>query len=300
MRLRNAAMAHPLVALAILLGLVGVASASVPAFKASEAPAFCSSCHEMQPFYEAWQTGAHKTVDCVDCHVDPGTVDHVTHKVPAAKELLIHVTGDPKFPGADVKVPHERCLKCHGDIGTKKTANGFSHAQHIKQTPCVTCHRNVGHKVTAETLKAQNLLKPGTEIATTKVSVQTTGSSEPTASLHLKISCSQCHQPRHEARGASDLPASAAPATYRRPRSRPPRSITPPPERARTVTRRPRTTAPAPALRATLRPVSPGRSATRPPSRAARATRRRPVTAARSAPAATPQARRSRALPSGT
>ena len=212
MRMRNALLAHPLVALAILLGLVGVASASVPAFKASEAPAFCNTCHEMKPYYEAWQTGAHKTVDCVDCHVDPGTVDHVTHKVTAAKELLVHVTGDPKFPGGNAKVPDERCLKCHGDIGTKKTASGFSHARHMKQAACVACHRGVGHKVTVEMLKDKNLLKPGTEIATTKVSVQTTGSAEPTASLHVKISCSQCHdlntakcsqchRPKHQARG---------------------------------------------------------------------------------------------------
>ncbi|MDO8964053.1 MAG: NapC/NirT family cytochrome c [Coriobacteriia bacterium] len=214
MRLRTALMTHPLVTLAILLGVVGAAFASVPAFKASEAPAFCNSCHEMQPFYTAWSAGAHRNTDCVDCHVDPGTWNHVTHKVIAAKELWVHVAGDPKFPGGDVEVPNERCLRCHADITNKVTPSGFSHRQHAGKANCIQCHRETGHKVSISALKKAGILKPGTSDTQGRaLSVQTSGSIESTVALHVKVTCTECHdlaktacatchQPKHQARGA--------------------------------------------------------------------------------------------------
>lgn len=211
MRLRKRLLARPLLALAIVLGLAGVASAAVPAFKASEAPAFCNTCHEMKPYYTAWSAGPHRGVDCVACHVEPGTVNHVTHKVTAAKELAIHLTGDPRFPAAGVTVPDARCLKCHADISRARPASGFSHADHAKKGTCVSCHDGIGHKVSLQTLKAANLLRAGVAIAAT-ASASASGSSETTASRHVAVSCTKCHDlgatacsachtPAHKARG---------------------------------------------------------------------------------------------------
>src|SRR6266498_2390619 len=35
-------------------------------------PAFCQSCHIMEPYYQAWHQSTHKNVPCVDCHFPPG------------------------------------------------------------------------------------------------------------------------------------------------------------------------------------------------------------------------------------
>ncbi|HEY5468496.1 MAG TPA: hypothetical protein VIK85_05290, partial [Coriobacteriia bacterium] len=93
----------------------------------------------MQPYYDAWSVGAHRGVSCVECHVDGGTVNHVMHKVTAAKEVWAHVSSDPKFPQGTASVPDSRCLNCHSDI-MSQTGPGFSHSKHAGAGPCVTCH----------------------------------------------------------------------------------------------------------------------------------------------------------------
>lgn len=187
MRLRGTALAHPIVTLAAVLAVAGVALAAVPAFRASEAPAFCATCHEMRPYYAAWQAGPHRGVDCVACHVDPGTASHLAHKVTAAKELAIHLAGDPKFPAPGVSVPDARCLACHAGIATARARGGFSHAAHAGQGACVTCHDGVGHKVAIGTLKAAGLLRPGVGLATS------TPAPASGARGHAAVTCSRCH-----------------------------------------------------------------------------------------------------------
>ena len=115
-------------------------------FQASERPGFCTSCHEMEPYHTAWQKGAHSSVSCVKRHVDEGLVNHLTHKAIAARELWVHLTGDPRFPQGDADVPDSRCLACHESIPRAK-ASGFAHAEHRKAGGCVTCHSTTGHRV---------------------------------------------------------------------------------------------------------------------------------------------------------
>jgi cytochrome c nitrite reductase small subunit len=195
MRLRTALVAHPIVTALLLLGIVGVAAGAVPAFQASEKPAFCLSCHEMRPYYDAWAKGAHKSVDCVDCHVDGGTVNHVTHKVEAGKELWIHLTGDPRFPKGGTVVPNARCLTCHVDIPTSG-GPGFSHKTHVGKAACIECHSNVGHWVSLEALRKENVLAPSAaasaSLAAAAASSSVSASITPT-SRHLAIACTQCH-----------------------------------------------------------------------------------------------------------
>ncbi len=66
----------------ILVAFVGVA-------QATEAPAFCNTCHEMEPYYTAWDEGPHSGVDCVDCHVDAGISARLSHKIVALGEVWI-------------------------------------------------------------------------------------------------------------------------------------------------------------------------------------------------------------------
>ena len=210
MRFKAKIIAHPLLTAILVLAFVGVAAASVPVFKATEAPKFCTSCHEMKPYYDAWAVGAHKNVSCVDCHVDAGTLNHMMHKVTAAKELWDHFSSSPRFPQGTADVPDSRCLTCHAGI-RDTTGPKFSHRAHAGAGPCVTCHSDAGHKVTLDALAKADILKPGLESSSGAVAVRVAASSTTTAT-HIpvsctrchdlaKVPCSTCHQPSHEARG---------------------------------------------------------------------------------------------------
>lgn len=191
-RLKARIVAHPLLTVVLALAFTGVAAAAVPAFQATETPQFCRTCHEMGPYYDAWANGAHRSVSCVDCHVDPGAVNHVSHKVVAAKELWIHVAGDPTFPNGDAEVPNARCLRCHSDIPTS-TGPRFSHRQHAQAGTCVGCHADAGHRVTDAALDAAGVLKPERRTAAARTAVATPASTGTAPATHVRVSCARCH-----------------------------------------------------------------------------------------------------------
>jgi nitrate/TMAO reductase-like tetraheme cytochrome c subunit len=198
MRLPAKILAHPILALAVVLTFAGVAAAAVPAFQATEKPAFCRTCHEMVPYHEAWAAGTHSSVDCVDCHVDAGTVNHVKHKVVATQELWVHLTGDPRFPQGTAEVPDARCLRCHDRI-RESTGPRFSHKKHAGSAPCVSCHAEVGHRVTTAALAKAGVLATGSPVTTGGTPTGPGGavpaSNASTATAHPKTTCSRCHDP---------------------------------------------------------------------------------------------------------
>jgi nitrate/TMAO reductase-like tetraheme cytochrome c subunit len=162
-----------------------VGGGTVAAVKYTEQPKFCSTCHEMAPYHEAWSKGAHKGVSCVSCHVDPGNVARYSHKVMALKEVYDHFTSEPKFPGNDADVPSARCTSCHTDL-PRTTKAGFPHSQHIGQGPCISCHADTGHKVTVEALSKARILSA-------KAKSQAVVPSVPTTSTHVPVNCTKCH-----------------------------------------------------------------------------------------------------------
>jgi len=213
-RLRTRIIAHPIITAILVLAFAGVATAAVPVFQATEAPSFCTTCHEMQPYYDAWSVGAHKGISCVECHVDAGAANHVAHKITAAKELWIHLSGDPRFPQGTAVVPDSRCLACHADI-MSTTGPKFSHKQHAGSGPCVQCHSDAGHRVALDALAKAGVLQPGLETSGAAVAVRAARSSASTIATHSPVSCSKCHdltklecaschQPDHEPRGACE------------------------------------------------------------------------------------------------
>lgn len=208
MRLRARLVANPVLAIVLLLVFAGVAAAAVPAFRASERATFCVSCHEMGPYYDAWATGGHSNIECVECHVDAGALNHVSHKVVAAKELWIHLTGDPRFPQGVAEVPDSRCLGCHAAI-PESTGPRFSHKAHASTGGCVTCHADAGHRVSLDALKAADSLKPGLEASAAAAAAgpTTASSGHPVVSCTnchdpAATACSTCHAPPHKDRGA--------------------------------------------------------------------------------------------------
>lgn len=167
-------------------------------------PAFCTTCHEMSPYYDAWAAGPHANTSCIKCHVDPGFVADAAHKVVALNEVWLHFTTKPTFPGKAVDVPDARCERCHSKPIDPGIAN-FDHEQHRAEMTCKTCHRSTGHAVTAEALKSAGVLNasamPGTATdgAIVDGGVALIG--------HTNVVCSQCH----------NMQASACEACHDRP-----------------------------------------------------------------------------------
>lgn len=235
MKIKSLMLTHPAALLAaVLIALSAAGAAAVPVFKATEKPAFCITCHEMRPYYDAWQTGAHKTVDCVACHVDPGTVNHLKHKATATKELVDHFSTKPTFPRGDAVVPDARCLVCHKDI-LSRTGPKFSHKQHAGTAPCAECHRDAGHRVSTDALSRAGVLAtssaPTSETTTTALlatmtsrGAAATRSTVATSALHValpqctrchdldKQTCESCHTPPHKV-----LPGTGGCTTCHRP-----------------------------------------------------------------------------------
>ncbi|RJQ52747.1 MAG: hypothetical protein C4521_09580 [Actinobacteria bacterium] len=197
---------------AACLLLLGLATTAFGALKGADAvvgatdrPFFCNSCHEMKPFHEAWQEGPHAGVSCVSCHVDPGRLAQLSHKVVALKEVYVHLKGGARFPKLKVEVPDERCRQCHE---RPPDTSAFSHRRHAGKRTCVRCHQSVGHKVSEDSLARAGVLAEG------GVRPDAVPDSPSRSNLggHKAVSCFRCHsvagtecyachKPKHKDRG---------------------------------------------------------------------------------------------------
>jgi len=115
--------------LLVLFGGFGAVATmgGVTAIGFSETPAFCGSCHTMDPELKAYAMSPHSQVPCAACHVNPGIGGFVSAKVNGTKQLFDIVTGNfptPIEPPDHAKLPpvQNTCLTCHNLADL--TANG--------------------------------------------------------------------------------------------------------------------------------------------------------------------------------
>ncbi|MCE5190898.1 MAG: NapC/NirT family cytochrome c [Actinomycetia bacterium] len=181
-----------LATIGIVVVLAALAGGTIAVTDYTSRPAFCTSCHEMSPYYAAWDAGAHVGVSCVSCHVDPGFQAQVSHKVTALKEVYDHFTTEPKFPGAVTTIPDSRCLACHDEAIDPKIP-GFSHEAHRGDRSCVDCHASAGHTVTSAALAEAGILDPAAAEARERLRIAVTGSGSANLPGHVAIVCSNCH-----------------------------------------------------------------------------------------------------------
>ncbi|MGJ7920310.1 cytochrome c3 family protein [Neobacillus sp. LXY-4] len=129
------------------LGFVGGAIAF------TNSPSFCKACHEMAPEHVTFEKSAHNQITCVQCHIAPGNVEMVLHKIGSLKEVYYHITGVPDPIVQTVAVLDENCEQCHSK-NRLVTATGdliVNHEGHIKEgIPCVVCHSGVAHAKVVE------------------------------------------------------------------------------------------------------------------------------------------------------
>lgn len=197
-------------------GLIAVAAVSlllvafVVTAAATDKPNFCRTCHEMDPYVDAWAVGAHKSTSCVECHVDAGPVARLAHKFVALGEVWSHIKGTPPFPlDTRAPIPDERCVRCHERVVVNVPK--FDHARHARSSPCERCHRTAGHAVSAAALKAAGVFNADYRSPETTGVVVDGGAAN--LAGHKPVTCSrchdmaetacpQCHEPRHTAAGA--------------------------------------------------------------------------------------------------
>jgi cytochrome c nitrite reductase small subunit len=131
----------------IVLLLVAAAGAFVmlgpPGLLATtESPEFCSSCHVMQSQYDAWfHEGAHRTVNCIDCHLPHQNVfvHYLWKSIDGMKDVVVFHSGTVpetiRISERGQGVLQENCVRCH-----------FSTVWRIdKERNCWDCHRRLSH-----------------------------------------------------------------------------------------------------------------------------------------------------------
>ena len=126
-------------------------SAAYGMIEATNQNTFCGEqCHEMDPMYVTWQHSNHKTVDCADCHEQPGFTGMVQSKMKGTKELFLHVTGNVPDPIKVHDTNEVNCYTCHQDkikdaeiAGPRKDPHTAKHFENGMN--CVTCHTGIVH-----------------------------------------------------------------------------------------------------------------------------------------------------------
>lgn len=180
---------------------------------ATDNASFCTTCHEMTPFYNAWTDGPHAGVACVDCHVDEGVTNRVTHKFEALSEVYSHFVNEPLFPMGKTEVPDRRCLTCHTEPIDPGIA-GFDHETHRSGRPCASCHADVGHRVSREALAEAGVLDAEAFASRETAVNSAVGKGAASIPGHVDVvcatchdmaqtACASCHVPGHEPRNAS-------------------------------------------------------------------------------------------------
>lgn len=129
-------------------------------------PSFCSTCHYMEPYVEAWKTSTHSSVTCTDCHYRPGWKSHVRGKFTALSMVVNYFTGVYKKSKPWAEIDDASCLRsgCHEARlleGMVPFREGilFDHRPHLiklrrgKKLRCTSCHSQIvqGEHITVTT-----------------------------------------------------------------------------------------------------------------------------------------------------
>lgn len=163
-------------------------------------PAFCSVCHKtMSPEYTTWSVTSHSQIACTACHIKPGLINTLLHKVKTLKEPVLYVTGTWEKPIKPTEtIENENCLACHS-MNRNYTVEGdliIPHDRHIKAgILCVDCHSGVVHaKIYERGLTGEKApVKPEDWTVDYAKTVATPEYTNPNMDT-----CIQCHVKRHE------------------------------------------------------------------------------------------------------
>jgi len=181
---------------------------------------FCTTCHYMQPFYDAWASSTHSMVPCRDCHYEPGYSSVVKGKLRDLNQLAKYWTKAYQRSRPWAEISDASCLRsgCHetrllqGRVMFEKV--NFDHSPHLEQMRrgkklrCTSCHSQIvqgDHMTVTETtciLCHFKVDETGENLAECRIChdppVATPDQEEPpkydhTRVLEQQIDCEKCH-----------------------------------------------------------------------------------------------------------
>jgi cytochrome c-type protein NapC len=158
----------PVLIILISAGMAGGWALTDTVIEATSDRAFCTVCHSMEPFAQAYDQDSHGgrnpggvAAACVDCHLPhTGPVRYLAAKVHTGLHdgwaQVLSLFKEPDWVGnldrrADY-VYDSGCLRCHArlrDATSDDPTAAFAHQTYFQQGSnmhCVTCHAHVGHK----------------------------------------------------------------------------------------------------------------------------------------------------------
>ncbi|OGP96557.1 MAG: hypothetical protein A2157_12920 [Deltaproteobacteria bacterium RBG_16_47_11] len=124
----------------------------VGVFKYSESPSFCGLCHNMREYVDSWKTSSHNKVACLNCHRNPGVLNHLQGKWVDFHLALTYLMVGKGFKKLHYEIDDGNCLQkgCHkkddlkGDMIFKNVS--FPHGRHLGELRrgmnlrCTSCH----------------------------------------------------------------------------------------------------------------------------------------------------------------
>ena len=87
----------------------------VGVFKYSESPSFCGLCHNMREYVDSWKTSSHNKVACLNCHRNPGVLNHLQGKWVDFHLALTYLMVGKGFKKLHYEIDDGNCLQkgCH-------------------------------------------------------------------------------------------------------------------------------------------------------------------------------------------
>jgi nitrate/TMAO reductase-like tetraheme cytochrome c subunit len=141
--------------LAILIAGLASLLLFVGAIQFTNRSDFCTTCHYMQPYYDAWASSTHSNVPCRDCHYEPGYSNVIKGKVRDLNQLVKYWTNAYRRSKPWAEISDESCLRSgcheqrllHGKVMFEKV--NFDHKPHLEQMRrgkklrCTSCHSQI-------------------------------------------------------------------------------------------------------------------------------------------------------------
>ncbi|MDQ1000826.1 nitrate/TMAO reductase-like tetraheme cytochrome c subunit [Neobacillus niacini] len=146
-----------------LIGSIVIFGGGYGVLSFTNSPTFCANCHEMAPEVSTFTASAHSEITCVQCHIKPGFMNMITHKVISLKEVYHHVMGIPEqiVQTEHEAVSDENCLQCHSKNRLVSASGDLivNHKGHIEEgVPCISCHAGVAHaKIAARGINTEEV-----------------------------------------------------------------------------------------------------------------------------------------------
>ncbi len=124
-------------------------------FRYSESSSFCGLCHNMKEYVESWKTSSHSQVTCLNCHRQPGVVNHLRGKWVDLQLALTYILIGKGTKKLHYEIDDGNCLRkgCHkiedlkGSMIYKNIS--FPHGKHLGELRrgirirCTTCHAQI-------------------------------------------------------------------------------------------------------------------------------------------------------------